>query len=80
MLGAFKTPTLRGITESAPYDHGGREPTLAAVAQLLQKGGLAPNDPRSAGTSEAWLVPYDDATEMQLFDFLSTLTANAAAP
>lgn len=38
--GAFKTPTLRNITETAPYMHDGSEPTLRATVEFYNKGGV----------------------------------------
>lgn len=37
--GAFKTPTLRSITETAPYMHDGVFKTLEEVVEFLDKGG-----------------------------------------
>lgn len=39
--GAFKTPTLRSITETAPYMHDGVFKTLEEVIDFLDKGGSA---------------------------------------
>jgi cytochrome c peroxidase len=39
--GAFKTPTLRSITETAPYMHDGVFKTLEEVVEFLDKGGGA---------------------------------------
>jgi cytochrome c peroxidase len=39
--GAFKTPTLRSITETAPYMHDGVFKTLEEVMDFLDKGGGA---------------------------------------
>ena len=39
--GAFKTPTLRSITESAPYMHDGAFKTLEEVVDFFDKGGNA---------------------------------------
>jgi len=36
---AFKTPTLRSITETAPYMHDGIFKTLEDVIDFLNKGG-----------------------------------------
>ena len=42
--GAFKTPTLRSITETAPYMHDGVFKTLEEVVEFLdQGGGNSPN-------------------------------------
>ena len=37
--GAFKTPTLRNITDTAPYMHNGFFPTLFEVVQFYNGGG-----------------------------------------
>lgn len=37
--GAFKTPTLRSITETSPYMHDGAFKTLEEVVDFLDKGG-----------------------------------------
>ena len=39
--GAFKTPTLRSITETAPYMHDGRFNTLEEVVRHYNDGGVA---------------------------------------
>jgi cytochrome c peroxidase len=39
--GAFKTPTLRSITETAPYMHDGAFKTLEEVLDFLNNGGGA---------------------------------------
>jgi cytochrome c peroxidase len=40
-FGAFKTPTLRNVAESAPYFHDGRAATLEAVVDYYDRGGHA---------------------------------------
>lgn len=40
MKGAFKTPTLRDITLSAPYFHDGSSNTLVEVVEHYRKGGI----------------------------------------
>lgn len=40
-LGAFKTPTLRGIAERAPYMHDGSLATLEEVIEHYDRGGIA---------------------------------------
>jgi len=37
--GAFKTPTLRSITETAPYMHDGAFKTLEEVVEFMDQGG-----------------------------------------
>jgi cytochrome c peroxidase len=46
--GRFKTPTLRGVAETAPYMHDGSLASLDEVVELYRRGGRAnPNlDPR----------------------------------
>ena len=38
-LGAFKTPTLRGVAQTAPYMHDGSLATLEEVVEFYRKGG-----------------------------------------
>ena len=40
-IAAFKTPTVRDITRTAPYMHDGSEKTLEAVVEYYDKGGIA---------------------------------------
>jgi cytochrome c peroxidase len=37
--GRFKTPTLRGLTHTAPYMHDGSMPTLEEVVEFYNGGG-----------------------------------------
>jgi cytochrome c peroxidase len=39
--GKFKTPTLRNVTQSAPYMHDGSEATLTAVVEFYDRGGIS---------------------------------------
>jgi cytochrome c peroxidase len=39
--GAFKTPTLRDVTLHPPYMHDGSVPTLRAVVELYNRGGIS---------------------------------------
>ena len=40
MMGAFKTPSLRGVALTAPYFHDGRAATLEEAVDLMIKGGI----------------------------------------
>lgn len=40
-IGAFKTPTVRDVTRTAPYMHDGSEATLEDVVEFYNKGGNA---------------------------------------
>jgi len=41
LMGAFKTPTLRGLVGTAPYFHDGVEKTLEDVVTYYDRGGNA---------------------------------------
>ena len=69
--GAFKTPTLRNIAETAPYMHDGSLATLEEVIDFYERGG-EPN---------AWLDPkmrpisnLTDQERQDLLAFLQALT------
>jgi cytochrome c peroxidase len=76
MLGAFKTPSLRGVADTAPYGHGGTLASLADVAQNYSKAGLDPSDPRAVGPAEPWLPQFDQPTRDALPAFLEILHAD----
>lgn len=67
--GAFKTPTLRDITRTAPYMHDGSQKTLEEVMDFYNKGG-EPNpwlDPK--------VVPLDLTSEeiSDIIEFMKSL-------
>lgn len=75
-LGAFKTPTLRNVTLTAPYMHDGRFATLPEVMRFYAAGAVASRG-RVIGTREATadLVPHlTSAQQADLIAFLATLT------
>jgi cytochrome c peroxidase len=76
MVGAFKTPSLRGVPRSAPYGHGGKLATLDLVTKLYAQGGLPPADPTTAGAAPRWLAPFDASAQQALVPFLNVLTAD----
>lgn len=75
LLGAFKTPPLRGVANTAPYGHGGMLPTILDVAKLYGTSGLPPSDPKALGTREVWLPRFFGGHALTLVDFLELLTA-----
>jgi cytochrome c peroxidase len=75
MLGAFKTPTLRGIPGTAPYGHGGVLATLDDVVALYRTFGLPPSDPAAVGTVEPWVASFSGASEQLIPYFLGALDA-----
>ncbi len=71
MYGAFKTPTLRGIDESAPYFHDGSIDNLLEATDICSRGGKNPNA-KNISTS---LKKVDLSREEQMFivEFMKTL-------
>lgn len=73
--GAFKTPTLRNITETAPYFHDGSAATLEAALDYVLSGGHA----------NEWLDEklqprqITDEEKAQLIAFLRSLTSRTGA-
>ncbi len=59
-LGAFKTPTLRGTADTAPFGHGGSIPDIKELTILYGKAGLEATDPRAVGTSEPWMAKFSE--------------------
>jgi len=70
MMGAFKTPTLRSLTETAPYFHDGRSKTLDEAVTLMLKGGI--DNPHK----DEKLMARNITTEEKgaLIEFLKALT------
>ena len=68
--GAFKTPTLRSVIESAPYMHDGAFNTLEEVVDFYDQGGNA-NPQLSALIKPLGLSPNE---KTELISFLKALT------
>ena len=68
--GAFKTPTLRGLAETAPYMHDGSLATLEEVVEFYRKGGH-PN-PRLSPLIES--LDLTDTDTANLVAFLKALS------
>ncbi len=75
MLGAFKTPSLRGLPSSGPYGHGGTFATLAEVTKHYGERGLKHDDTRSIGATEAWVPLFDANAQNDLVPFLQVLAS-----
>jgi cytochrome c peroxidase len=73
---AFKTPTLRDVARRAPYMHDGSVPTLAAVLDLYDRGGIE-RPSRSELIKPLALTATEKA---DLVAFLQTLNASAPLP
>jgi cytochrome c peroxidase len=69
---AYKTPSLRNVALTAPYMHDGSLPTLEAVVQFYNQGGIA-NDNLSPLIKPLQLSDSDRA---DLVAFLNSLTGN----
>lgn len=70
MMGAFKTPTLRGVALSGPYFHDGRAATLEAAVDLMLQGGIK-NPHLDEKLQPKTITP---AQRRQLLAFLNSLT------
>jgi len=70
MQGAFKTPTLRSVTESAPYFHDGRAATLEDALDFMLKGGI--KNPHLDEKLKPRMISAEERT--QLLAFLKSLT------
>ena len=70
MMGAFKTPTLRGIVNTAPYFHDGRAKNLDDAVDFMVKGGIR-NDHVDEKLKPRQMRPED---KMKLIAFLKSLT------
>lgn len=68
---AFKTPTLRDVAQRGPYMHDGAVPTLAAVIDLYDRGGIA----RPSRAVEVRPLGLSDDDKRDILAFLATLTA-----
>ena len=73
MMGAFKTPTMRSVTESAPYFHDGRAATLEQAVDLALKGGVA--NPNLDEKLKARTITPEERTK--LIAFIKSLTPEA---
>ena len=68
--GAFKTPTLRDISQSAPYFHNGSVATLEEAVDLMLSGGI--ENPH-LDTANLQPVELSDEQKADLLEFLRSL-------
>ena len=68
---AFKTPTLRDVARRSPYMHDGSVPTLQAVIDLYNKGGIA----RPSRAKEIKPLDLSEDEKADLIAFLEALTS-----
>jgi len=69
---AFKVPTLRDVARRAPYMHNGSEPTLEAVIDLYDRGGID----RPSRSELIKPLHLTDPEKADLIAFLKTLTGD----
>jgi len=70
LMGAFKTPTLRGIVHTAPYFHDGHAKTLDEAVDFMAKGGIR-NDHVDEKLKPRQMRPED---KTKLIAFLKALS------
>ena len=68
---AFKTPTLRDVVRRGPYMHDGSVPTLEAVLDLYDRGGIE----RPSRAEEIKRLGLTAAEKSDLIAFLQTLNS-----
>lgn len=79
-IGKFKTPALRGLSQTAPYMHDGRFATLAQVVEHYRvPPALAPAAPGGAPSHELLPLELTPAEVDALVAFLGTLDGPVAA-
>ena len=75
--GAFKTPTLRGLSHTAPYMHDGSKASLLEVVEFYRDGGQENDD--LSGLIEPIQLSDQDVTNLVAFLESLSRTAPAAA-
>ncbi len=73
--GKFRTKSLRGVADSAPYMHAGQQATLTEVIAYYVTGGTAPGD--SGVTNELSALTLQAGDDTALVEFMKTLTGVA---
>ena len=82
LRGAFKVPTLRNITKSAPYMHSGRYDNLRDAVKFYNDG-RGNSVPKGEEMLLHWHISEPDLTEDELdliVEFLGTLTDESLTP
>ena len=69
-------PTLRDVARRAPYMHNGSEPTLEAVIDLYDRGGID----RPSRSELIKPLHLSDQEKADLIAFLRTLSEDHSAP
>ena len=74
LRGAFKTPSLRAVADTAPYGHAGNLATLEDVLTIYANGDHAPEDPRAVGVREPWISHFHENEIPAMAAFLRVFT------
>ncbi|MGR3310933.1 MAG: cytochrome-c peroxidase [Candidatus Brocadiales bacterium] len=72
--GAFKTPTLRSIAETAPYMHNGFAPLLMEVIEFYNQGGGRGGGRDPSKDTEVISLKLTQQEKEDLLEFLKALT------
>jgi cytochrome c peroxidase len=72
-VGAFKTPSLRGVAHAVSFGHGGVFRSIDEVVGSYGSGGIDASDSRAAGVREAWLPRFGETTRWSIDAFVSKL-------
>ena len=80
LVGAFKTPGLRGVPFTLPYGHGGTYWGLTSVIEAHRTAGLPAGSALTEGDAEPFLVPFDPALEPAIINFLNVLRLDMTNP
>jgi len=80
LVGAFKTPDLRGVAFTLPYGHGGTYGGLTSVIDAHRTAGLATSSTMTVGDAERFLPSFDASLEPVIIDFLNSLTLDMVTP
>lgn len=75
LLGAFKTPSLRGVPYTLPYGHGGSFGGLPSVVEAHRVPAVPEDSKLALGAREPWLDEFDASLVGPLVAFLKTLAA-----
>jgi cytochrome c peroxidase len=80
LVGAFKTPDLRGVAFTLPYGHGGTYGGLTSVIEAHRTSGMPAGSTLTTGDAERFLIPFDAALTPAIIDFLSALRLDMTNP
>lgn len=76
MVGAIKTPSLRGVAQTAPFGHGGVFTTLEQVTRHYGQRGLDVATEKTTGAFEIWAPNFDGNAQAQLPAILQVMKAD----